>query len=99
MSNVKIDFIVVNITVIPRRSLSDSAGPFWQPTEFENVANPYFENIKHLKNPGHLSLTAPIIGSLYNNQPHIFPPYYKTNITGVYRTLYSISNHQPTIDS
>ena len=51
------------------------------------------------KNPGHLSLTAPSIGSLYNNQPHIFPPYYKTNITVVYRTLYSISNHQPTIYS
>ena len=42
-----------------RWSLSDSAGHFWQPSELENMANPDFENLKHLQNPGHLSLTAP----------------------------------------
>ena len=40
------------------RLIAESAGHFWQPAEFENVANPYFENLKHLQNPGHLSLTA-----------------------------------------
>ena len=37
--------------------LAESAGHFWQPAEFENVANPYFENLKHLQNPEHLPLT------------------------------------------
>ena len=41
-----------------RRSLAESAGHFWQPEEFENVANPYFGNLKHLQNLGHFSLTA-----------------------------------------
>ena len=39
------------------RSLAESAGHFWQPTDFENLANPDFENLKHLQNPGHLTLT------------------------------------------
>ena len=43
-----------------RQLLAESAGNFWWPEEFENVANSHFENIKHLQNPGHLSLTAPI---------------------------------------
>ena len=42
-----------------RRLLAESDGHFWQPAEFEDVANPDFENLKHLQNPGHLSLTAP----------------------------------------
>ena len=41
------------------RSHSESASHFWQPEEFENVANPYFKHLKHMQNPGHLSLTAP----------------------------------------
>ena len=41
-----------------RRSLSESVDHFWWPSEFENVANPDFENLKHLQNTGHLSLTA-----------------------------------------
>ena len=44
-----------------RWSLSDSAGHFWQPSELENMANPDFENLKHLQNPGHLSLTKYIM--------------------------------------
>ena len=40
------------------RLLGDSDGHFWWPVEFENVANPDFENLKHLQNPGHLPLTA-----------------------------------------
>ena len=44
-----------------RPSHAESDGHFWQPAEFENVANPDFENLKHLQNPGHLSLTAPSI--------------------------------------
>ena len=39
-----------------RRLLAENAGHFWWPEEFEN---PYFNNLKHLQNPGHLSLTAP----------------------------------------
>ena len=42
-----------------RWSRADSTGHFWQPAEFKNVENPDFENLKHLQNPGHLSLTAP----------------------------------------
>ena len=41
-----------------RWSLAYSAGPFWQPAEFENVANLYLENLKHLHNPGHLLMTT-----------------------------------------
>ena len=55
-----IDFIVVSITIMIRRSLSESAGQFWKPAEFENVENPDFNNLKHLQNPGHLLMTAPI---------------------------------------
>ena len=36
-----------------RRSLAESAGNFWWTAEFENMANPYFENIKHFQNPEH----------------------------------------------
>ena len=42
-----------------RRSLDESGGHFWWPVELKNVSNPYFENLKHLQNPGHLLLTAP----------------------------------------
>ena len=41
-----------------RRSLADSAGHFWHPEEFKNMANPDFENIEHLQNLGHFLLTA-----------------------------------------
>ena len=58
-SNVKIDFIFVAITIMPRWLLAEIAGHSWHPAEFQNVANPDFENIKHLQNPGHLPLTAP----------------------------------------
>ena len=47
-----------------RWSLAESAGHFWWTAEFENKANPDFENIKHLQNHEHLSLTAP---SLHNH--------------------------------
>ena len=57
-SNVKIDFIVVVITIMLRWLLAESAGHFWQPAEFENMANPDFENLKHLQNCGNLPLTA-----------------------------------------
>ena len=40
-------------------SLAESDGHFLWPEEFENVANPDFENLKQLKNRGHLLLTAP----------------------------------------
>ena len=41
-----------------RRSLAESAGYFWWPAEFENVANPDFNNQKQLQNPGHLLMTT-----------------------------------------
>ena len=53
--------MLVTITVILRRFLAESADHFWQPAEFENVTNSYLENLTHLQNPGHLSLTAPSI--------------------------------------
>ena len=57
-SNVMIDFIVVTITIMLRRSLPESAGHFWRPAEFENVANPYFKNLKHLQNLGHFLMIS-----------------------------------------
>ena len=39
--------------------LAESAGHFWWLVESKNVANPDFKNLKHLQNPGHLSLTEP----------------------------------------
>ena len=39
------------------RSLDESTVHFWQPAEFENVANPDFENLKHLQKPVHLPPT------------------------------------------
>ena len=38
-----------------------STGHFWNPEEFENIANPDFENIKQLQNLGHFLLAAAII--------------------------------------
>ena len=40
-----------------RRSLADSDGRFWWPEEFHKVVNPYFNNLKHLQNPGRLLMT------------------------------------------
>ena len=39
--------------------LAESASHLWHPAEIENVANPDFENIKHLQNTGHLPLNEP----------------------------------------
>ena len=49
------------ITIMLHWSLSGSDGHFWWTAEFENVANPYFQNLKHLQNLGHKLLTAPSI--------------------------------------
>ena len=58
-NNIRIEFNVVAITSILYRLLAESYGCFCQQAEFENVANTEFENLKHLQNPGHLSLTEP----------------------------------------
>ena len=60
-NNIRIDFIVVAIIIMLCRSLTESAGHFWQPVKFENVENPDFNNLKHLQNPGHLPLTEAIM--------------------------------------
>ena len=60
-NNIIIDFIVVPVIIMLHWSLSESSGHFWKPSEFNNVENPYFGNIKHLQNPGNLLLTAPSI--------------------------------------
>ena len=65
-----IDFIFFAIIIMLRWSLAESAGHFWWPAEFENVANPDFENLKHLQNPGHLPLTTAIISG---DRLNIFP--------------------------
>ena len=59
---------------------AESDGHFWQPAEFENVANPDFENLKHLQNPGHLSLTAPSMTLIH------FIRYNTKNTTKKYNT-------------
>ena len=55
------DFIVAAITIMLHRLPADSSSHFWQTSEFENVANTDFEDLKHLQNPGNLFLTAPSI--------------------------------------
>ena len=50
INNLNIDF---SITIIIRWFLAESAGHFWWTAEFKNVANPDFDNLKHLQNPGH----------------------------------------------
>ena len=42
---------ILAITVMICRSLAESTGHFWWPSEFKNVANPYLENLKHSQNP------------------------------------------------
>ena len=68
-----IDFIVVAISIMLRRSLAESAGHFWWPAEFENVASPDYENLKHLQNPGHLSLTTPSMTQGYPCSNQVCP--------------------------
>ena len=36
-----------------RRSFAESTGNFWWTAEFENVASPDFDYLKHLQNPEH----------------------------------------------
>ena len=44
-------------SIMLRRIISKSSGHIWQPAEFENVENPYFENLKQLQNPGQFLMT------------------------------------------
>ena len=66
--------------------LTESAGHFWWPTEFENVANKDFEHLKHLENRGHLLLTAP---SMYT---HVSELYILDVLIGHPKILLLISN-------
>ena len=45
-------------SIMLRWFLSEGTVHFWNPEEFENTANPDLENLKHLQNLGHFSLTA-----------------------------------------
>ena len=51
-NTIRIDFIFVDIIIMLCWYLAESAGHFWQPEKFENVANPDFNNLKHLQNLG-----------------------------------------------
>ena len=62
-NKIRIEFIVVAITIILRRLLTDRVDCFWQPAEFENVANLDFEHFKHLQSSGHLPLIEASIPS------------------------------------
>ena len=42
-NNIRINFIVVFFIIMLRQLLTESAGHFWQPKIFENVANPDFK--------------------------------------------------------
>ena len=57
-NTIRIDSIFVDITIMLCWYLAESAGYFWQPEKFENVANPDFKIFKHLQNLGHLLMTA-----------------------------------------
>ena len=59
-----------------RRFVAESAGHFWWPAEFENEENPDFGNLKHLKNPEHLLLTAP---SIYDDGLSFWTPPFQIN--------------------
>ena len=71
-----------------RRYLADSAGQFWWPEEFEDVTNPYFDNLKHLLNPGHLLLTK---SSMFSSCDNIGTSSSNTTIT----EIYSDNDQQP----
>ena len=71
-----------------RRSLTDSAGHFWWPEEFENVANLDFGHLKHLQNPGNLSLTK---SNMLSSCDNIGTDYSNTTIT----ETYSDNDQQP----
>ena len=58
-SSFRIEIIVVVVIIMICRSLAESTGHFWWSAEFKNVENPDFENLNHLQNPGHLSMTDP----------------------------------------
>ena len=60
-SNSKIEFIVVVIAITLSQVLATSTVNLWCPEKFKNMANPDFENHKHLQNHGHLFLTAPFM--------------------------------------
>ena len=67
-NNIRIDFIVVSVIIVICRLLAESAGHFCQLETLENVANPDFDNFKHLQNFGHLLLTAPSMYSQYTGE-------------------------------
>ena len=67
-SNITIYPTLNDICVVLCKSLAESSGRFWQPVEFENVANPDFKNLKYLQNPEHFSLTK---GCIYRSEVHI----------------------------
>ena len=57
-----------------RRLLVESAVHFLKPAKFENMANPDFENIKHLKTLGNVLL--PISGILKPHSYHVAEKYH-----------------------
>ena len=60
--------------------LAESTGHFWQPEEFKNVENPYFENLKHLQNPGHLCLTEANMSRIFILWIHLAHNLHKLNL-------------------
>ena len=75
-----------------RRSLDESAGHFWQPEKFENVANPDFENLKHLQNPAYLLMTKPsICAELYTNKLGMDTVKIRFSLAGL-NLIYAICN-------
>ena len=50
INNINIYFSIIVMLCWLR---AESAGQFWWTEEFENVANPDFENLKQLQNPEH----------------------------------------------
>ena len=51
--------IISYISIMPRWLLAVSAVHFWRAEKSENLENPDFDHIKHLKNLGYFFLTAP----------------------------------------
>ena len=61
INNINIEFIYIYINITLYQLLAENVGPFGRPENPQNMANPYFEKIKHLQNLVTLTLTTPCI--------------------------------------
>ena len=54
---IRIIFFIIAIIITLNQLFAASYARFWWLSKFENLANPYFVNLKHLQNYEHFLLT------------------------------------------